>query len=179
MNIKKISNIFSKAIIILLTLVAVFLAATILPIPGNIKIFTVMSGSMEPTIKIGGIVVVKPTLNYKVGDIISFSADINVKSSITHRVTAINQKGSQTIYTVKGDANDVPDSNPVKKENVIGRVLFTIPWIGYALVWARQPLVFMAIIFIPAIAIIYGEFEKIFAELNKPKIEACEGQQKI
>ena len=54
--------------------IALLLIISVLPITGNYKVMTVLSGSMEPTIKMGSIVVVKPQENYKIGDIITFTS---------------------------------------------------------------------------------------------------------
>lgn len=168
-NLKKIIRIFKTLFVILLAAAAFFLAITVLPIPGNIKLFTVMSGSMEPAIKTGGVVVVSPLSEYKVGDIISFSVVEDKMVSVTHRITRIEQTNNETVYIVKGDGNELEDSDPVKKNEIIGKVIFTIPWMGFLLAWAKKPIVFTAIIFIPASLIIYNEFQKIFCQLSAVK----------
>jgi len=82
--------------------------------------FRVITGSMEDTISVNDIVIVKITQeDIGVKDIISYKSKNNI---ITHRVVTIN---SQTIIT-QGDANNTPDS-PINREEIIGRVIFIIP----------------------------------------------------
>ncbi|HOX29558.1 MAG TPA: signal peptidase I [Candidatus Paceibacterota bacterium] len=169
LNLKRIINILKKLCVVLLVSVAFFLAITILPVPGNIKFFSVMSGSMEPAIKTGGVVVVSPRSEYKVGDIISFSTVEDKMVSVTHRITRIEQDNYETVYIVKGDGNEFEDSDPVKPNEIIGQVIFTLPWVGFLLGWAKKPIVFTAIVFIPASLVIYNEFQKIFCQLHAVK----------
>lgn len=78
--------------------------------------FVVSTGSMADEININDIVVVKIGDRYTTNDVITFKSD---KAIITHRVVGINEKDLIT----KGDANNTPD-DPIKKEQVIGRVVF-------------------------------------------------------
>ena len=79
--------------------------------------FVVATGSMSGTIEVNDIVIVKITDDYKVGQVITY---IKEDSFITHRVISINDN----LIVAKGDVNNVED-DPVSKDNVIGRVVFT------------------------------------------------------
>jgi signal peptidase len=140
---------------------------SLLPIPGNIQIKVVKSGSMEPAIHTGAIVAVIPSANYSVGDVITFGEDTGKKIPTTHRIIAMQGEGSATIYTTQGDANEDPDAQPVTRSEVIGKVLFTIPAAGYVLDFARKPLGFTLMIGIPAGIIILDELMRIFTEVKK------------
>jgi len=144
----------------------ILIIISLIPLPGNYKVFSVMSGSMEPTIKTGSIVFVKPSSDYKVDDIISFSESGNINQSTTHRIIEIIQSDGRIFYKVKGDANDAADWRETPKENVIGKVLFSIPLLGYLLTFAKQPLGFVILVWIPAIIIIWEEVGKIRKELK-------------
>jgi len=93
-------------------LIAVLLIVSSFPIPGNIKFLTVLSGSMEPAIKMGSVVLVKPAqeqADYKIGDVITFGEISKIKTPTTHRIYEIKVQGSQPVYITKGDANNAPD----------------------------------------------------------------------
>ena len=98
----------------------------------GIQNYTVISGSMEPVLKVGSAVYVKKVdpKNIKTGDVITFfmdSSDIRV----THRVVENNLE--KQILITKGDANLKVDQLPVKWEKVCGTVIMTVPFVGYIL----------------------------------------------
>ncbi len=95
----------------------------------GIEPFVVQSGSMEPAIETGSLSFINKRFKYekiKENDIIAFETETGVK--VTHRAIAINDKGIET----KGDANDVSDGISTTKENYIGKNIFSIPKLGYA-----------------------------------------------
>lgn len=124
-------KIFTK--IFLNTLLAVLVVLVLLfaaPRLVGIRMFSVLSGSMEPAYSTGDLIYVKPVPEDKlqVGDVISFV--MNSQGTVaTHRITEIDEENRQ-VYT-KGDANEVSDGKAVKFENVIGKVVFAIPLVGY------------------------------------------------
>ena len=130
---------------------------------------TVLSGSMEPEIKTGSIIVVKPTGQYRIGDIITFNSAESDIPSITHRIVEMKVIGGAPVYITKGDANNAPDTREIKEIDIVGKVLVDIPYIGFVVDFARKPLGFALIIGIPAIAIIGDEVYKIIKEVKKGK----------
>ena len=93
------------------------------------------SGSMRKEIDKGDVVVFKNNKKIKTGDIIVFEKD-NIK--IVHRVVKINKKENETIYYTKGDANSTIDDGFIKKDKIIGKVLFKIKYIGRPSLWLRE-----------------------------------------
>jgi signal peptidase len=166
MNKKKTAKI--ALIICAATLIAIFLIfyRPVL-LWGDTHYEPVFSGSMEPAIPVGGIVVIKPVdpETLKIGDIICFQ--LSQPTSITHRIINITDEG----FITKGDANEDPDTWIVKKENVIGKAVFTVPFIGYLGYFARTPIGFILLIVIPASVIIIMEIRNIVKELKKQKQE--------
>ena len=146
--------------------IAVVIFASILPIPGKLEIKIVQSGSMEPTIKTGGLVVIKPESIYKEGDIITFGKDTKKDIPTTHRIIAIKAESGVVIYTVKGDANNSPDPTEVRQSEIIGKVIFSVPYLGYIMDFAKKPLGFALLIGLPALYIAYDEVAKIVRELK-------------
>lgn len=146
--------------------IVLLLLSSALPIPGGIKTFVVQSGSMEPTIKTGGVVVVKPMASYAVGDVITFGPRSKTKPPTTHRIIEVKGDGN---FVTKGDANNGEDMRTVSRYEVIGRVLFSVPYVGYAVAAAQKPWGFTVIVVIPAAIIIWEEMQKIWREVKKKK----------
>ncbi len=168
---KFISTVVHTLLVLALVGVAAVSAASLLPIPGAIEIKIVQSGSMEPAIHTGGVVVIQPTSAYAVGDVVTFGKDSKAQVPTTHRIVSERQEEDTTYFTTKGDANEEADANEVAHSEVIGRVLFTVPYVGYLIDFSRKPLGFIMLIVIPASLIILHELWGIFAELRKPKIK--------
>lgn len=166
---KIISTTFYAIFIILLLGVAGLFLASLLPIPGNVQIKIVKSGSMEPAIHTGSVVVLKPQASYAVGDIITFGEDTGTQIPTTHRIIEVRNEGSQTFYMTKGDANEDPDNVQIAKSEVEGRVLFSVPYAGYVLDFAKQPIGFALMIGLPAAMIILDEMMRIFQEVRRMK----------
>ena len=93
--------------------------------------------SMEPNVDLGDIVIVTdvPTDSITRGDIIQFS---DGHDSVIHRVIVVNQEESSLTFTTKGDNNDIPDAQPVHPKQVTGKVVYTIPKIGWASIWIKD-----------------------------------------
>jgi signal peptidase len=148
------------------TTIAVFLLFyRPVPLAGDTIYEPVYTGSMEPAIPVGSIVVIKPVNpeTLKTGDIICFK--LSEPTSITHRIINITDQG----FITQGDANNAPDLWTVKKENVIGKVILTIPYIGYIGYFVRTPMGFILLIVLPASLIIIVEIRNIIKELKKTK----------
>lgn len=147
--------------LIFIVVTAFFLIFSIFPIPGNYKFFIVQSGSMEPAIKIGSVVIVKPAISYRIGDIITFNPCNQTKTPTTHRIYDIKVRAGKTIYITKGEANKTPDPRKISNREIIGRVLFSVPFVGYFVNFIKKPMGFILIIVIPATIVIYNEIRKI------------------
>ena len=147
--------------------VAIVVLASILPIPGKLEIKIVQSGSMEPSIKVGALAIIKPESSYKVGDIITFGKDTKTDVPTTHRIVADRVENGMPVYTTKGDANEDNDTKEVRKNEIIGKTIFSVPYVGYIVDFAKQPLGFAIFIGLPALYIAYDEVAKIVREVKK------------
>ena len=165
----KIWKVINTIILIFVILIAGIVVFSIVPFPGNFRLFTVQSGSMEPAIKTGSLVVIKLSKDYKVGDIITFYSPGSTKETITHRVYKIKDQQGTTTYETKGDANDVEDSNVLIKSDILGKVILKVPYLGYPPAYARTVPGLIILIIIPATIIVYEEINKIRAELKRRK----------
>lgn len=157
--------------------VAVLLIASVLPIPGGVKTFVVQSGSMEPAIKTGSVVVVKSASAYKIGDVITFGPYSKTRPPTTHRIAEIKVNAGAPVYTTRGDANNATDTRTVSGRDILGKVRLTVPYVGYAVATAKKPWGFAALIILPALIIIADEGKKIWREVKKLKIAKAEAKR--
>ncbi|MFC1943116.1 signal peptidase I [Chloroflexota bacterium] len=119
------------------------------------RVNAVLSGSMEPELKVGSLVVTCPVEPEAivVGDIITFSPVSAGENMITHRVIGIGHSSS-LYFETKGDANGKPDPFKVPARNLIGKICFHVPSWGYFTEFLKTPFGFLFAIVIPGIIII-------------------------
>jgi signal peptidase len=130
-------------------------------IPG-IQIFTNKSGSMNPSIDTGSIIIVKKQDYYDVGDAVSYSTLVDGKETIiTHRIVSIGGN----VYVTKGDANVAVDRAIILPRLIIGKVVVIIPYVGYILSWVKSSFGVIFAIMLPASAIIMIELISIIKAL--------------
>ncbi|WP_336001252.1 signal peptidase I [Halorientalis halophila] len=141
-----------------LVLLAVVLPFVVFAVPQTIGAdhgFVILSGSMEPDIAPGDVVVVDASRDVAVGDVITYekagASDGDVP--VTHRVIGM-QDGE---YVTKGDANENADSATVAPENVLGRVVLTIPFIGHVVLWANTPTGYVGLVLVPLVLLLGSE----------------------
>ena len=142
---------------------------SVFPIKGNIEFLTVLSGSMEPTIHTGSVVFVKPISEYKVGEIVTFGKNDKNNIPTTHRIVESRVQDGHIFYKTKGDANDSEDSREIAQDDIVGRVYFSIPYLGYAINFVKKPIGLMIAIVVPAVIIIYDQIQRIIKEVEKIK----------
>ena len=124
----------SKAISYITSMLIVFM---IISYAAGIRPFIVMSGSMEPEISTGSICFVNSRTHIedvKEDDIVTYSL---LDSYITHRAVSVSEEGIIT----KGDANSTDDIGIVNRENYYGKVMFSIPVIGYAFFFIKKEII--------------------------------------
>jgi signal peptidase len=129
---------------------------------------TEMSGSMEPAIRTGDVVITKPIqpLEARPGDVVTFKDPLNGGHRlITHRLRSLVVRGTTVIAVTKGDANNTVERWTVPAGARIGRVVLRLPRVGYALAVVRTPLGKVLLIVIPAL--ILGALE--LARIWRPR----------
>jgi signal peptidase len=110
--------------------------ATSFPSLAGYRAFNVQSGSMEPTLEVGS-VVLDETIRAREagpGDVVTFP-DPNADRQLTHRVQRITFDGGTVHVVTKGDVNDAPERWDVPLDDEIGRVAYHLPKLGYARAW--------------------------------------------
>ena len=129
---KKIWKCITSVLVALVVIVALLLVGARLT---GLQVFTVLSGSMEPTYHVGSLIYVKDVDPFELesGDVITFMLDENTVA--THRIVEVvpdEEDDSVVRFRTKGDANENVDGSLVHYKNVIGSPVFTIPYLGYA-----------------------------------------------
>jgi signal peptidase len=137
--IKKIGSVVSTAVVIVVVLLALLLAGARLL---GLQVYTVLSGSMEPNYHVGSIIYVKEVdpFTLKEGDAISFVISENTVA--THRIVGLvpDEEDPTVIrFRTKGDANETEDNNLVHYKNVLGKVVWTIPYLGFVSDFVQNP----------------------------------------
>lgn len=131
------------------------------------------SGSMEPQLKAGDLVVTRPVKPeaVAVGDIITFHYSGEVESLVSHRVIGIQEK-SPLSFKTKGDANDSPDPFITPARELVGRVSFHFPLLGYAVLSLKTASGLLIALVMPGLVITRACLSSIHRELVKKKRNA-------
>ena len=112
---------------------ASLLGVTLLPSVLGYKTYVVLSGSMEPSIHTGSVLVALPISpdSLKVNDVIVYNRS-DVSESVTHRIVQINHEGDKPSFITKGDANQAADAWTVQYGDTAGKIVLSVPLLGYA-----------------------------------------------
>lgn len=154
-------------LIILLIIFALIVVASSTDTPLKVRLYAVQSGSMEPAIRTGSVVISKQFPEYKMGDIITYNNSEISKTPVTHRVIKIQNTKAGKVFFTKGDANNVDDKTPIASGQVFGKVVATVPFIGYVIEFSRTQIGFVSMVIIPATLIVYSELMNIKNEIVK------------
>lgn len=126
----------------------------------GVNSYVVLSGSMEPTISTGSVVLVDTKdRDYRVGDVISYWIDDKI---VTHRIVKIHGN----VYKTKGDSNEIEDSFSVELSQIIGKVKFRIPKLGYFISYLKSKKIVLLMI----MAVFLTSLFDILSEKNTQKI---------
>lgn len=146
-------------VLIILSVFGIYIGLQI-ALATNTPFVVVASGSMSPALEVGDLVIVQgvSASEIRVGDIVVFESE-NSELNI-HRVNKTQTSDGSLLFITKGDANSNVDSSPVLADQIRGRVIFRIPYIGYV---AAEPIIPIIIIFIVvAIIVLWPEKKKRF-----------------
>lgn len=112
--------------------------------------YTILTGSMVPRYPPGTLVVdhAADLDEVGVGTVVTYQLVSGQSAVVTHRVVAVNTDlDGNVTYTTQGDANNAPDANPVKPEQIRGQLWYAVPKLGYVNNWLtghqRQSLVYV------------------------------------
>lgn len=134
----------------------------------NYRMFTVISGSMEPKYKIGDVLIAKEIdpKTIKTGDIISYLGNTGSFKDkvVTHQVTKVEKLGDKLYFRTKGLANLVEDP-PISEDQIYGKVIYKCAIISLVYKIVSTNVGFYLFIIVPILFIISSEI--IETMLNK------------
>lgn len=135
----------------------------------GLRVITLTSGSMEPVIPVPSVVFTRPSTNYQVGDIITYKevsakTNLSFKRTITHRIIEEKNNSGNKIFITQGDANKVPDTQVVKKDEILGKVVLILPYLGYFPLLIKTIPGFLVLIVVPAYLLIKNELKYLAKE---------------
>ena len=177
-TIRKTWNIISTVLVSLVVLLALLLVGARV---FGLQVFTVLSGSMEPTYHTGSLIYVKKVDPYTIqsGQVITFMLDEDTIA--THRVVAVvpdEEDASVIRFRTKGDANESEDGGLVHYKNVIGTPVFTIPYLGYVANYIQHPPGMYVAIAAGAVLLMLTFLPDIFAPEEKTETETEPAEEK-
>lgn len=174
--VKRIFKWTSNIFFIFLLLISAALLFSILQAknnPGQVpnilgyKALTVLTGSMEPKLKPGDLVILQSIdpVAVKIDDVITYKNTQN--TMVTHRVVDLNVKEGETLFETKGDANNVKDAELVQSEQLVGSLLFSIPIAGYLVNFLKSPMGLILLMILPFLYLSIGVFNILFNNKKK------------
>ncbi len=154
----------------LMVLLMVAAALTYLAPHFGWRVNAVLSGSMEPSLQVGSLVVSRPVdpETVLIGDIITFRLNQRDVTLVTHRVNGIGHS-SPLYFETRGDANKSPDPFTVPARNVVGKIVLHLPYAGYATEFLKTPFGFVLGLLVPALIVIVMYLRNIWRFLNRDK----------
>lgn len=163
-SVKKVWNVVSSILVALVVILALLLVGARLV---GLRVFTVLSGSMEPAYHTGSLIYVKKVDPFTIqpGQPITFLLDEDTVA--THRVVGVvpDEEDPGVIrFRTKGDANEAEDGALVHYKNVIGTPVFSIPCLGYLADYIQHPPGMYVAISAGAILLLLVFLPDIFAE---------------
>lgn len=125
----------------------------------GIRTEVVLTGSMQPTLSPGDMLVVRgiTAAEMRVGDIVSFAAPDQQGVVITHRVRKLHTRADGRIAVVtQGDANNTPERWTISPRGSVARVVQTIPGVGKLTDWTHDPLTRTIVFLVLGAALLAG-----------------------
>ena len=137
------------------------------------SLYTIVSPSMEPKIKVYDVVVntrIDDASEIKKGDIITFISTSNISNgmTVTHRVTDVVKGQNGLEFRTKGDNNLAEDTATAKEEDLIGKVVLRLPQLGRLQFFIASNGGWLIVVLIPALFIIVNDIFKVI-KLNRTK----------
>lgn len=132
--------VFVAEILLGLGILAVLSATSLVPAVMGWVPLTVLTGSMEPGIPAGSLIVVKSLSleqagNLAIGDVVTYLPEADSDVLVTHRIVGIRSAGGgDTTYQIQGDANSIPDPGWVQPKQIRGILRYHVPMLGRLLV---------------------------------------------
>ena len=169
-------------------------ALALLPYATGWNAVIVLSGSMEPALKTGGLAFVEPVRELEtfggngvtvhaaepvearvrdvaIGDVIAFRSFNDPSRQISHRVIDVIEDDRGTWFQTKGDNSELPDRGLVPAESVVGTIRYHVPYVGYVADWIRHRDSYFVLVGVPAAIVILAELWRIYIAVGQWRLE--------
>ncbi len=177
-TVKKIASVFSS--VLLVCVVVILCAVLVMRFTGNkngifgIHINVIATGSMEPQLKVGDIIISKSYSDQKleVGDVVSFVSKSGEVAGqlITHQIINIENGTDGLTVTTKGTASQLAD-DPIKDSEIVSVMLYNSKLIGFIYGVVTHPIGFVAVVIVPLVLTVAGEAASIYKQYKNNKKE--------
>jgi signal peptidase len=167
------------AVVVILGGIAMFAVFAVPQLVGAERSYVVLSGSMQPTMEPGDVIIVDAVEAEAVepGQIVTFRESAN--SVTTHRVVEKVQADGGMALRTKGDDNEEPDQDLVRGQDLVGRVMsvggtpIVIPYVGQVIETARTEFGVYALVFVPLTLFVLNElYVRLLAGSDDPAVPA-------
>ncbi len=173
------ANVFMYSIIVILILIGILILLYFIDVKKRANTtewvaplygaYVIVSGSMEPTIKINDAIVIKryDEQDLKVGDIITYRSEDPYFYGImvTHRIVDITTENGKKVYVMKGDHNATRDRLAVSPNQIYGKVIMVIPKIGYIQSFLATSYGWIIAVVVPCLGIIIADIMKLIKNI--------------
>lgn len=136
------------------------LAGNAVPMPFGVGASVVLSGSMEPTLSVGDLLIIRAQDSYEAGNVVVYQSG---SMPVVHRILEITDE----VVITQGDANNAADT-PFHPDAIKGEVVAAIPLVGY-LVWALKSPIAVVIMLAAAVLLVEWSFRNGKAEKEEEK----------
>ncbi|MEK4966448.1 MULTISPECIES: signal peptidase I [Cytobacillus] len=178
---RKVISVIGNSLFVLLILLGVLSLYTLITSDQNQEkppslfgrsLLIVLTGSMEPSISPGDVVVIKQSTFNQINenDVITYR---NGADFVTHRVTEVAKDESGSFFKTKGDANNTEDETKIRSEHLTGKVEWVLPKVGSIAEFLISP-IGLSLMFFIVLVIIFSD--KLFKR-NKKIINEFEGEK--
>ncbi len=155
-------NLPYAVLILFLGFIGIFTLLKFTEAQNGVRISTISTNSMSPTITPGSLIVSAKQTKYYKGDIITFKEkNANTGSEtgrvLTHKVIDVKKENTDLFFITKGDGNEIPDPGQIQEDQILGKVLIILPNIGYLTLIIKTVPGFIIFIMIPTIILIKNE----------------------
>lgn len=155
---KLIFNLISWLFLGVFVLMGIFTISSNTDLFGGYKSFLVLSGSMEPTINIGDIIIIHKQDQYVINDVVTFTGSSG--RLVTHRIIGTKEEQNTRFFVTRGDANRTEDDERIGNSDIKGKTVLVIPKIGYLVNFSKSVPGLIILIVVPIALLIFDSIYK-------------------
>ncbi len=175
-----VGKLISSALLVLLIIVGTFLVYYLITanmvaknpeFEPKINLYTIVSGSMEPNIRVYDVIIdykVNKPEDLKIGDVITFRSTSSISKDliVTHRIIDTKIVNGKVEYVTKGDYNSSADSDTAKFDHIIGKVILKLPQLGRIQFFLATKMGWFIVVLLPAMCVIIYDIIKLLKLLS-------------